>query len=156
MSGVIYQFTCAKCNLSYVGCTKRFWETRLQEHSHVSGLTGKPLHGMQMFAPMQHVRAGCHVNVERKNFKIIGHEKDRYLLQLKESIIINHCTYSTDKWLKFLKFLLSVLFIYVFFIYVCLHLIDGRSIRPKRKIKMAKTLLVFCENLVSQSGSLKI
>ena len=89
MSGVIYQFTCAKCNLSYVGCTKRFWETRLQEHTHVSGLTGKPLHGMQMFAPMQHVRAGCHVNVERKNFKIVGHEKDRYLLQLKESIIIN-------------------------------------------------------------------
>ena len=89
MSGVIYQYTCAKCNLSYVGCTKRFWETRLQEHTHVSGLTGKPLHGMQMFAPMQHVRAECHVKVKRDNFKIIGHEKDRYLLQLKESIIIS-------------------------------------------------------------------
>ena len=37
MSGVIYQ--CAKCNLSYVGCTKRFWETHLQEHTHVSELT---------------------------------------------------------------------------------------------------------------------
>ena len=88
-SGVIYQYTCAKCKLSYVGCTKRFWETRLQEHTHVSALTGKPLHGMQMFAPMQHARAGCHEKVKREDFKIIGHEKDRYLLQVKESIIIN-------------------------------------------------------------------
>ena len=55
----------------------------------VSGLTGKPLNGMQVFAPMMHVRAGCHVHVERDNFKIIGHEKDPYLVQLKESIIIN-------------------------------------------------------------------
>ena len=89
MSGVIYKFTCAKCNLSYVGCTKRFWETRLEEHTHVSGLTGKPRSGMQMFAPMQHVRAGCHVKVHRDQFQIIGHEKDKYLLQLKESIIIS-------------------------------------------------------------------
>ena len=89
VSGVIYQYTCAKCNLSYVGCTKRFWETRLQEHTHVSALTGKSLHGMLMFAPMQHARAGCHERVKRGDFKIIGHEKDHYLLQLKESIIIS-------------------------------------------------------------------
>ena len=89
MSGVIYQYTCAKCKLSYVGCTKRFWETRLQEHTHVSALTGKPLHGLQLFAPMQHSRAGCHERVKREDFKIIGHEKDRFLLQLKESLIIS-------------------------------------------------------------------
>ena len=88
-SGVLYKYTCAKCNLSYVGCTKRFWETRLQEHTHVSGLTGKPMSGCQIFAPMQHVRAGCHVKVTRDDFQIIGHEKDPYLLLLKESIVIN-------------------------------------------------------------------
>ena len=75
-------------SLSYVGCIKRFWETRLQEHTHVSGLTGKPLNGMQIFAPMQHARAGCHVRVSRDDFKIIGHEKDPYLLLVKESIVI--------------------------------------------------------------------
>ena len=52
-------------------------------------MTGKPLHGMQIFAPMQHVRAGCHVPVTRDDFEIIGYEKDRYLVQLKESIIIS-------------------------------------------------------------------
>ena len=55
----------------------------------MSALTGKPPHGMQMFAPMQHARAGCHERVKRKDFKIIGHEKDRFLLQVKESIIIS-------------------------------------------------------------------
>ena len=89
MSGVLYKYTCAKCNLSYVGCTKRFWETRLQEHTHVSGLTGKSLSGCQMFAPKQHARACCHVKVTRDDFQIIGHEKDRNLLLLKESITIN-------------------------------------------------------------------
>ena len=43
---------------------------------------------MQIFAPMQHARAGCHVRVSRDDFKIIGHEKDPYLLLLKESIVI--------------------------------------------------------------------
>ena len=88
LSGVIYQYTCAKCNLSYVGCTKRFWETRLQEHTHVSALTGKPLHSMQIYAPMQHSRVSCHEKVKREDFEIIGSEKDKYLLQVKESIII--------------------------------------------------------------------
>ena len=55
----------------------------------MSALTGKPLHGLQLFAPMQHARAGCHERVKREDFKIIGHEKDRFLLQLKESLIIS-------------------------------------------------------------------
>ena len=52
LSGVIYKFTCAKCNLSYVGCTKRYWEERLEEHTHLSALTGKPLTGGQIYATM--------------------------------------------------------------------------------------------------------
>ena len=87
LSGVIYQFTCAKCNLSYYGCTKRYWEKRLEEHTHKSALTGKPLTGCQVFAPMKHARScGCHVS--RENFKLIGFEKDPYLLLVKESILI--------------------------------------------------------------------
>lgn len=90
MSGVIYRYTCAECNLSYVGRTKRFWEKRLEEHLHVSGLTGKPLTGMAVFAPLQHVKSGsCSVQkIFREDFTIIGHEKDPYLVQVKESIII--------------------------------------------------------------------
>ena len=86
-SGVVYQFKCAKCNLSYVGSTWRFWERRLQEHLHISALTGKPLSGGQIYAPMQHART-CQYHLKRDDFSIIGSEKNRYLLRLKESIFI--------------------------------------------------------------------
>ena len=90
MSGVIYRYTCAECNLSYVGCTKRFWEKRLEEHTFVSALTGKPLKPQQILTPIQHVRSNCcsAKKVAREDFSIIGHEKDPYLVKLKESIII--------------------------------------------------------------------
>ena len=66
------------------------WGKRLEEHLHVSGLTGKPLTGMAVFAPLQHVRSdSCPVRkISREDFSIIGHEKDPYLVQVKESIII--------------------------------------------------------------------
>ena len=91
VSGVIYKYTCGKCNLTYVGSTKRFWEKRLEEHVHISALTGKPLHGLQVFAPMIHVKSDCcsETKISRDDFRIIGREKDNYLVQVKESIIIS-------------------------------------------------------------------
>ena len=90
VSGIIYKFTCAECNLSYIGCTKRYWEKRLEEHLHISALTGKPLSGLQIFAPMQHVRSGtCIARPTRDDFTIIGREKNPYVLQVKESILIS-------------------------------------------------------------------
>ena len=92
LSGVIYQFTCATCKCSYVGCTKRFWEKRLEEHLHISALTGNPLNGLQTFAPLHHVKSsGCGEisNISRDDFKIIGREQHPYLLQVKESVFIH-------------------------------------------------------------------
>ena len=90
MSGVIYQYTCPECNLRYIGSTKRYWEKRLEEHSHVSGLTGKRLKGVQIFAPMQHLRTGsCIVKISRDDFTFLGREENPYLLQVKESILIS-------------------------------------------------------------------
>ena len=93
LSGVIYKYTCAECNLSYIGCTKRFWEKRLEEHLHVSALTGKPLSGCTIYAPLQHVRSdSCPAKkISREDFSIIGNEKDKYLVKLKESILISTC-----------------------------------------------------------------
>ena len=90
MSGVIYKYKCATCNRSYIGCTKRFWEKRLEEHLQVSALTGKQLNGLQTYAPLDHVRSDSCTEreISRENFSIIGRENDKYLLQLKESIFI--------------------------------------------------------------------
>ena len=92
MSGVIYKYTCAVCNHSYIGSTKRYWEKRLEEHIHTSALTGKRLNGLQVFAPMQHVRSDrCQVaSMSRDDFQIIGRDENPYTLQVKESILI--CT----------------------------------------------------------------
>ena len=90
VSGVIYKYTCPECNLSYIGSTKRYWEKRLEEHRHVSALTGKPLTGVQIFAPMQHLRSGsCMVKITRDDFTFIGREANPYVLQVKESIFIS-------------------------------------------------------------------
>ena len=43
---------------------------------------------MQIFTPKQHVRSGCHANVERDNFET-ERKGPLYLVQLKEIIIIN-------------------------------------------------------------------
>ena len=89
LSGVIYKFSCTKCNLSYIGCTKRYWEERLSEHTHISALTGKPLTGRQVFTPMQHQINCCkETKISRDNFSIVGFEKDPYLVQVKESLLI--------------------------------------------------------------------
>ena len=72
-------------------CTKRYWEKRLEEHTHISALTGGPLSGLQIYAPHQHVRtAKCSpsARVHREDFEFIGRESNNYLLQVKESIFI--------------------------------------------------------------------
>ena len=90
ISGVVYKYTCAKCKLSYIGYTARYWEKRLEEHTHISSRTGKPLSGMQIFAPMQHTRKaeGRCGKVSRDDFEFIGGGGGRYLLQVKESLMI--------------------------------------------------------------------
>ena len=87
--GVIYKYNCANCKVSYIGCTKRYWEKRLEEHTHVSSLTGKPLSGGQIFAPQQHVRAekcSSSPHVQRDNFEIIGRENNSYKPKLNGTL----------------------------------------------------------------------
>ena len=91
MTGVIYKFTCAECNLCYIGSTKRYWEKRIEEHLHQSALTGNKKSGMQVYAPMQHMRSDTcpSASMSRDEFTIIGREKNPYFLGVKESIIIS-------------------------------------------------------------------
>ena len=91
LSGVIYHYHCARCTSSYIGSTKRFWLKRLEEHTHISSLTGKQKSGCQVFAPMYHVQHKCSYEspiMEQGDYKIIGREDNPYLLRVKESIFI--------------------------------------------------------------------
>ena len=90
LSGVIYEYKCPRCNSRYIGSTYRYWEKRLEEHLHMSALTGKLLKALQSFAPMLHAKGKCCINNSSNDFRIIGKEKDRHLIGLKESIFINY------------------------------------------------------------------
>ena len=64
---------------------------RLEEHTHMSALTGKPLSGGQIYAPLQHVRTemcGPSLKVHKDDFEIIGRDDNKYILQVKESLFI--------------------------------------------------------------------
>ena len=54
----------------------------------MSALTGKPLKGLQLFAPMLHAKGKCCINNSSDDFCIIGKEKDQHLIRLKEIIFI--------------------------------------------------------------------
>ena len=90
LSGVIYEHKCPRCNSMYIGSTFRYWEKRLEQHLHMSALTGKPLKGLQSFALMFHAKGKCCINNSSDDFRIISKEKDQHLIRLKESIFINH------------------------------------------------------------------
>ena len=90
LSSVIYECKCPRCNSIYIGSTYRYWEKRLEEHLHMSVLTGKPLKGLQSFAPMLHAIDKCCIDNSSDDFRIIGKEEDWHLIRLKESIFINH------------------------------------------------------------------
>ena len=90
LSGVIYEYKCSRCNSRYMGSTYGYREKRLEELLHMSPLTGKPIKGLQPFASMIHTKGKCCINNSSEDFRIIGKDKDRHLIRLKESIFINH------------------------------------------------------------------
>ena len=84
LSGEIYEYTCPRCNSSYRDSTYRYWEKGLEENLHISALTGKPLKGLQSFAPMLHAKCKCCIKNSRDDFHIIDKEKDQHFIRLKE------------------------------------------------------------------------
>ena len=56
----------------------------------MSTLMGKPFKGLQSFAPMLQVKDKCCINNSSDDFCIIGKEKHRHLIRLKESIFKNY------------------------------------------------------------------
>ena len=75
LSGVICECKCPRCNSRYIGSTYRYWEKRLEEQLHISSLTGKPLKGLQSFAPMLHAKGKYCIKNSSDDFRIIGKKK---------------------------------------------------------------------------------
>ena len=62
----------------------------------MSSLRGRQLERLHPFVPMLHAKEKCCINKSRDDFRIIGKEKDRYLVRLKKSIFINYFSLSLN------------------------------------------------------------
>ena len=78
-SGVVYHFTCAGCNDSYVGETFRHFDTRIHEHLH------KQSQPTSIFKHLQD-NADCRSKCDESCFKIIDSARTKFTLEVKEAI----------------------------------------------------------------------
>ena len=76
ISGVVYKFQCGLCNESYYCESIRHLDIRSGEHIGVSPLTGKK------------VKLHCNFLPSFDNFSVLAYENKKYLLEIKESLLI--------------------------------------------------------------------
>ena len=87
ISGVVYKFQCGLCNESYYGESIRHLDIRSGEHIGVSPLTGKKVKPSNNSAICDHL-LHCNFLPSFDNFSVLAHENKKYLLQIKESLLI--------------------------------------------------------------------
>ena len=87
MSGVVYKFQCGLCNESYYGESIRHLDIRSGEHIGVSPLTGKKVKPSNNGANCDHL-LHCNFLPSLDNFSVLAHENKKYLLEIKESLLI--------------------------------------------------------------------
>ena len=87
ISGVVYKFQCGLCNESYYGESIRHLDIRSGEHIGVSPLTGKKVKPIKNSAVRDHL-LHCNYLPSFDNFSILAHENKKFLLEIKESLLI--------------------------------------------------------------------
>ena len=87
-SSVVYSFSCASCDASYIGSTKRSLHCRVEQHIGRSFRTGMWLTRPDPSAIRAHAE-GCSSNISLDDFTIIGRETSLHDLRLLESLHIS-------------------------------------------------------------------
>ena len=87
ISGDVYKFQCGLCNDSYYGDSIRHLDTTSAEHKGVSPLTGKKVKPSNKSAISDHL-LHCNFLPSFDNFSVLPHESKKYLLEIKESLLI--------------------------------------------------------------------
>ena len=87
ISGVVYKFQCGLCNESYYVESIRHLDIRSGEHIGVSPLTGKKVKPSNNSAICDHL-LHCNFLPSFDNFSVLAYESKKYLLEIKESLLI--------------------------------------------------------------------
>ena len=95
-SNLIYKFLCGSCTASYIGKTYRHFKVRVSEPQGVSQRTDKPVKGT-LSTSVRDFMLLCDHKVVHEDFKFLGNESNRYLLELKESLFIKRDKPSLNK-----------------------------------------------------------
>ena len=85
-SGVIYKFHCGFCNESYYGECVRHLNVRIGEHIGISPLTRKKVKPKGS-AVSDHLLL-CNHSPSFENFSVLTKENKKFMLELKESLLI--------------------------------------------------------------------
>ena len=86
-SSVVYAFSCASCDASYIGSTKRSLHCRVEQHRGRSHRTGMWLSRPDPSAIRSHAE-NCNCSFSIKDFKVIGRESNVQHLRILESLHI--------------------------------------------------------------------
>ena len=81
-SSLVYKFSYRSCTVSYIGYTYRHFKVRVLENEDVSPRRIKPGKGALSSSVMCHMLV-CGNKVVHEDFKFLGNESNRYLLELK-------------------------------------------------------------------------
>ena len=85
--GVVYEYTCGRCNSSYFGNTERHLKVRSSEYIGISPLTFKKTEPSKESSIRDYLLQ-CDNNPSFDEFTILAHGNKKYLLGIKESLLI--------------------------------------------------------------------
>ena len=87
VSGVLYKYTCGRCNSSYYGETDRNLKVRSGEHIGISPLTFRKVKPSKESAIRDHL-LNCNSIPSFDEFTILAYGHHKYILEIKESLLI--------------------------------------------------------------------
>ena len=87
VSGAVYEYTCGRCNSSYYGETERHLKVESGEHIGISPLAFKKTKPSKESSIHDHLLE-CDNNPSFDEFTILAHGNKKYLLGIKESLLI--------------------------------------------------------------------
>ena len=87
VSGVVYEYTCGRCNSSYYGETERHLKVSSGKHIGISPLTFKKTKPSKESSIRDNLLE-CDNNPSFDEFTILAHGNKKYLLEIKETFLI--------------------------------------------------------------------
>ena len=87
VSGVVYEYTCGRCSFSYYGETERHLKVRSGKHIGISPPTFKKTKPSNESSIRDHLLE-CENNPSFDKFTVLAHGNKKYLVDIKESLLI--------------------------------------------------------------------